>query len=141
EAAKAKQMDYVIIDTAGRLHTKDNLMRELAKIRRVAEKQIPGAPHEVLLVLDATTGQNALTQAKTFAGDVGLTGLVLCKLDGTAKGGIAIAINRAVELPIKLVGVGESHEDLADFDPTAFVEAMFSGFATGEEQDLEALEE
>jgi fused signal recognition particle receptor len=128
DAALAREVDVVIIDTAGRLHTKENLMRELQKIRGVAEKKIPGAPHEALLVLDATTGQNALSQAKTFTEGVGLTGLVLTKLDGTAKGGIAIAINRQVELPIKLIGVGEKAEDLLEFDPTAYVEALFAEF-------------
>ena len=126
DAALAREADVVIIDTAGRLHTKENLMRELKKIRGVAEKKIEGAPHEALLVLDATTGQNALSQAKLFAEGVGLTGLVLTKLDGTARGGVAIAINRAVELPIKLIGIGEKAEDLLEFDPTEYVEALFA---------------
>lgn len=129
DAALARQVDVLIIDTAGRLHTKENLMRELEKINRVVQKKIPGAPHEALLVLDATTGQNALSQAQTFAKGVGLTGLVLAKLDGTAKGGIGVAINRAVDLPIKFVGVGEQETDLAEFDPQAFVDAMFTGEA------------
>ncbi|MFH0912007.1 MAG: signal recognition particle-docking protein FtsY [Planctomycetota bacterium] len=129
DAALARRADVLLVDTAGRLHTKNNLMRELEKIRRVAEKKIPGAPHEALLVLDATTGQNALSQAATFAEGVGLTGLVLAKLDGTAKGGIAVAIHRAVRLPIKLIGVGEREGDLAVFDPLAFVDAMFEGVA------------
>ena len=135
EAARARKLDYVVIDTAGRIHTKENLMRELQKIHRVASQKIEGAPHEVLLVLDATTGQNALSQAKTFAQGVGLTGLVLTKLDGTAKGGIAIAINREVELPIKLIGVGEGAEDLVVFDPEAYVAAMFAGIETEETVD------
>ncbi|MHC4884120.1 MAG: signal recognition particle-docking protein FtsY [Planctomycetota bacterium] len=133
EAAVARDVDYVIVDTAGRLHTKENLMRELDKIRRIAEKKIGTPPQEMLLVLDATTGQNALSQAQLFSQGVGLTGMVLTKLDGTAKGGIAVAINRAVDLPIKLIGVGEGQEDLADFDPKAFVDAMFSGIEQGPE--------
>lgn len=125
EAAVARHVDYLIVDTAGRLHTKDNLMRELEKIHRVAGNKIPGAPHEVLLVLDATTGQNALSQAKLFGQGVGVTGLVLAKLDGTAKGGIALAINRETDLPIKLVGTGEKEDDLADFDPASYTAALF----------------
>jgi fused signal recognition particle receptor len=139
DAALARGIDYLIVDTAGRLHTKENLMRELEKIRRVAEKKIPGSPHEALLVLDATTGQNAMSQAQLFAKGVGLSGIVLSKLDGTAKGGIAIAINREVELPIKLIGTGEKADDLAPFDPETFVSALFAGLATTEE--LEAEEE
>ncbi len=134
QAARTRGMDDLLVDTAGRLHTKQNLMRELEKIRRVVAKQILGAPHEALLIVDATTGQNALSQAQTFAQGVGLTGLVLAKIDGTAKGGIAIAINREVNLPIKLVGVGEQAEDLASFDPRAFVAAMFEDLTKSDEE-------
>ena len=126
EAAIARKADYVLVDTAGRLHNKANLMQQLEKITRVAAKKIPGAPHEVLLVLDATTGQNALSQAKLFTEGVGVTGLVLAKLDGTAKGGVVIAINRQVRMPIKFVGLGEKDTDLAPFDPRAFCEALFA---------------
>ena len=117
EAAQNRGRDLVIIDTAGRLHTKVNLMEELKKIHRVLNKRLEGAPHEVLLVLDATTGQNALSQAKLFNEAVPLTGLVLTKLDGTAKGGVVVAIAEAMKLPICFVGVGESLEDLRPFDP------------------------
>lgn len=130
EAAVARGADYVLVDTAGRLHTKQNLMRELEKIHRVAGKKIPGAPHEVLLILDATTGQNALSQAKIFTDGVGVTGLVLTKLDGTAKGGVVIAINRQVRLPIKYVGLGEKELDFAPFNPKEFCNALFSGVET-----------
>jgi fused signal recognition particle receptor len=126
-AAAERKVDWVLVDTAGRMHNKANLMRELEKIHRVAGRQIPDAPHEVLLVLDATTGQNALQQAKTFSQGVGCTGIVLTKLDGTAKGGIVIAIRREVSLPIKFVGTGERETDLAPFDPRAFVQALFAG--------------
>lgn len=125
EAAIRHQADYLIIDTAGRAHTKTNLMHQLEKIHRVAGKKIEGAPHEVLLVLDATTGQNALSQAKTFGSGVGITGLVLTKLDGTAKGGVVVAIKREVGVPIKFVGTGERETDLAPFDAASFVAAMF----------------
>jgi len=125
EAAKARGVDFVIVDTAGRLHTKNNLMQQLEKIHRVAGRQIPGAPHEVLLVLDATTGQNALSQAKLFSQGVGVTGLVLTKLDGTAKGGIALAIHREVSIPIKYIGTGETAADFAPFDAMAYLDAMF----------------
>ncbi|MHC4871033.1 MAG: signal recognition particle-docking protein FtsY [Planctomycetota bacterium] len=140
DAALARGIEYLIIDTAGRLHTKDNLMRELEKIHRVAGKKIPDAPHEALLVLDSTTGQNALSQAKNFSQGVGLTGLVLTKLDGTAKGGVAVAINNDVDLPIKLIGVGESAEDLLDFDPQNYISAMFSSVSaeTEVEEPVEA---
>ena len=127
EAALARKIDYVLVDTAGRLHTKDNLMKQLEKICRVAEKKIPGAPHEVLLILDATTGQNALSQARKFTADAGVTGLILTKLDGTAKGGIVLAINREIRLPIKFIGIGEKETDLAPFDPEEFCQALFSG--------------
>ncbi len=132
EAARARQVDYVIVDTAGRIHTKNNLMQQLEKIHRVAGKKIDGAPHEVLLVLDATTGQNALSQARIFTDGVGVTGLILAKLDGTAKGGIVIAINREIRLPIKYVGTGEGVDDFAPFDPIEFAEALFAGVQTEE---------
>jgi fused signal recognition particle receptor len=123
-AAKARQADVVLIDTAGRLHTKSNLMEELRKVTRVIGQALPGAPHEVLLVLDATVGQNALAQARQFREMVGVTGLVLTKLDGTAKGGIVMAIADELKLPVRLIGVGESVEDLQDFQPRAFVDAL-----------------
>lgn len=125
-AARARGLDAVLIDTAGRLHTKSNLMAELGKISRVVGRALAGAPQETLLVIDATTGQNALAQASFFHQAVGLTGVVLTKLDGTAKGGIVVAIKRTLGLPIKLVGVGEGLEDLQDFDPEAFGEALFA---------------
>ena len=125
-AARSRGADVVIIDTAGRLHTQVNLMRELEKVRRVIEKQLPGAPHEVLLVLDATTGQNGLQQAKLFHESIRLTGLFLAKLDGTAKGGIVIAIRNEVNLPVKFVGIGETYEDIEPFDPDRFVDALFA---------------
>jgi fused signal recognition particle receptor len=124
KAAQARGSDVLIIDTAGRLHTKANLMAELAKVKRVIGRQCPGAPHEVLLVLDATTGQNGIAQARVFHEGLGLTGLVLTKLDGTAKGGIVIRIYRELGLPIKLVATGEKAEDLATFDPAAYVDAL-----------------
>ncbi|MCS6953559.1 MAG: signal recognition particle-docking protein FtsY [Bryobacterales bacterium] len=125
QAAKARRMDYVIVDTAGRLHTKSNLMAELEKMRRTAARVVPGAPHEVLLVMDATTGQNGLEQARRFTEAAGVTGLVLTKLDGTAKGGIVIAIARELNLPIRYVGVGEQPEDLLPFDPEQFLRSLF----------------
>jgi len=125
ERAKAKGTDVVIVDTAGRLHTQQNLMAELEKIRRVVAKQIAGSPHEVLLVLDATTGQNAVQQARLFTQCVQCTGIILAKLDGTAKGGAVIAIKREIGLPVKFVGVGEKLPDLEPFDPIAFVEGLF----------------
>lgn len=132
-AAVARGCDVVLVDTAGRLHTKTNLMDELAKVRRVAGRVIPGAPHEVLLVLDATTGQNGVRQAEAFAASLGVTGLVLAKLDGTAKGGVVLAIRRALDLPVKLIGVGEGIEDLEPFDPAAFARALVpEGAAEGE---------
>lgn len=124
-AAVARDADVIIVDTAGRLHTKVNLMEELKKIYRVLGREIPGAPHEVLLVLDATTGQNAISQAKLFGEATGVTGLVLTKLDGTAKGGIVVAIKRELEIPVKLVGTGEQIGDLAYFHTGEFVEAIF----------------
>ncbi len=126
EAARARKADYVLVDTAGRIHTKQNLMQQLEKIARVAGKKIENAPHEVLLVLDAVIGQNALSQARLFTEGVGATGLILTKLDGTAKGGVAIAINREIRLPIKYVGTGETMEDFAPFDPHEFCEALFA---------------
>lgn len=125
-AAKSRGVDVLILDTAGRLHTQDPLMRQLEKIRKVIDKQIPGAPHEVLLVLDATSGQNALRQAEEFSKAAGVTGIFLSKLDGTAKGGIVIAIRDATDIPVKLVGVGETPDDVQAFDPEGFVEAMFA---------------
>ncbi|HFE63748.1 MAG TPA: signal recognition particle-docking protein FtsY [Caldithrix sp.] len=124
-AAKARQKDVVIIDTAGRLHTKVNLMEELKKIRRVIQKVIPSAPHETLLVLDATTGQNSISQAKQFIEAVGISGIVLTKLDGTAKGGAVIGISRQLNLPVEYVGLGEKIDDLQPFDPKAYVEGLF----------------
>lgn len=126
EAAKARGIDIVIVDTAGRLHTKNPLMEELKKVRRVIEKGIPSAPHEILLVVDATTGQNALRQAEMFNNAIGVTGIALTKLDGTAKGGIIFAIRRELGIPIRFIGVGEGLEDLRDFEPKEFVEALFS---------------
>lgn len=123
-AAKSRQVDVVLIDTAGRLHTKSNLMEELRKIHRIVAKELPGAPHEVLLVLDATVGQNALAQARQFHQAVGVTGLALTKLDGTARGGIVVAIADELKLPVRLIGVGEAVEDLQDFQPGAFVDAL-----------------
>ncbi len=125
QSAKSKDVDVVIIDTAGRLHTKSNLMEELKKIKRVVSKEKSSAPHEILLVVDATSGQNAITQAKIFNEAVGITGLALTKLDGTAKGGIIIAINKELDIPVKLIGVGEAVEDLQDFEPEEFVKALF----------------
>ena len=125
-AAKARGVDVVLIDTAGRLHTKTNLMEELRKITRVIGKVIPGAPHEVYLVLDAVTGQNGLVQARQFLQSAGVTGIVLTKLDGTAKGGIVIAISQELKLPVKYIGVGEGIDDLQPFDRTTFVDALFS---------------
>ena len=125
QAAKARKVDYVIVDTAGRLHTKDNLMAELEKMRRTSRKVVPDAPHEVLLVLDATTGQNGLEQARRFTETSGVTGIVLTKLDGTAKGGVVVAISRELRLPIRYVGVGEKVDDLLPFDPEVFVQSLF----------------
>ena len=125
QAAKAQEVDYVIVDTAGRLHTKENLMAELDKMRRTAARVIPGAPHEVWLVLDATTGQNGLEQARKFTETSGVTGIVLTKLDGTAKGGVVVAIARELNLPIRFIGVGEKIDDLLPFDPESFVESLF----------------
>jgi fused signal recognition particle receptor len=125
-AAKARHIDIVLIDTAGRLQTKTDLMQELAKIRKVCQKQIPDAPHETLLVLDATAGQNALDQAKTFHQFTPITGIILTKLDGSAKGGIAISIQKNLHIPIQWVGTGESAEDLAPFDPKNYLDVLLS---------------
>jgi fused signal recognition particle receptor len=125
QAAKARNVDYVIVDTAGRLHTKDNLMAELEKMRRTCQRVIPGSPHEVWLVLDATTGQNGLEQARKFTEASGVTGIVLTKLDGTAKGGVVVAIARELNLPIRFIGVGEKMDDLLPFEPDKFVESLF----------------
>ena len=125
EAAVARKTDLLIVDTAGRLHTKENLMRELEKIEKVIRRRLPGAPHEVLLVLDATTGQNAVQQAKLFHQSIRLTGLILAKLDGTAKGGIVVGMREQIDLPVKFVGLGETAEDLAPFSPDEFVNALF----------------
>lgn len=126
KSAISRQADVMIVDTAGRLHTRVNLMEELKKMRRVLQKLLSDAPHETLLVLDATTGQNAVQQARQFTEAVGVTGLVLTKLDGTAKGGVVVAISRALKIPVKFIGVGEGIEDLQPFDREAFVEALFS---------------
>lgn len=124
-AAKARMVDMVLVDTAGRLHTKSNLMDELRKVKRVIAQELPGAPHEVLLVLDATVGQNALVQARQFYEAVGVTGIALTKLDGTARGGIVVAIAEELKLPLRLIGVGERTDDLQDFNAEAFVAALF----------------
>jgi fused signal recognition particle receptor len=126
KAATSRQVDVLLCDTAGRLQNKVNLMNELAKVKRVIEREIPGAPHEVLLVLDATTGQNALNQAKTFSEATDVTGIVLTKLDGTAKGGIVLAIRHELNIPVKYVGLGEKAEDLQKFDANAFVYGLFA---------------
>jgi fused signal recognition particle receptor len=126
EAALARGVDVLLIDTAGRLHTQEHLMRQLTKIRNVVAKRIPGAPHETLLVLDATSGQVALEQARIFKEAANVTGIFLAKLDGTAKGGIVVAIRDAVDVPVKLVGVGETPDDVEPFDPDRFVEGMFA---------------
>ncbi len=125
EAAVARKADVLLLDTAGRLHTQDHLMRELAKIQKVVERKIPGAPHEVVLVLDATIGQNALLQAREFSRHVSVTGIFLAKLDGSAKGGIVVGIRDQLNVPVKFVGLGETPEDIAPFDPALFVDAMF----------------
>ena len=127
DAAIARHVDLLIVDTAGRLHTKDHLMRELSKIEKVITRRLPDAPHEVILVLDATTGQNAVQQAKLFHESIRLTGLFLSKLDGTAKGGIVIGMRDVIDLPVKFVGLGEKAEDIEPFDPDQFVEALFAG--------------
>jgi fused signal recognition particle receptor len=126
KAAQAKKYDLLFIDTAGRLHTKENLMEELKRIKRIIGRELPGAPHEILLVLDATTGQNAIAQARTFHQALEVTGIALAKLDGTAKGGIIVAIAQELGIPLRLVGVGEGIEDLQDFLAEVFVDALFS---------------
>jgi len=126
QAAKSRKADLLICDTAGRLHNKKNLMEELKKMSRVLDRELPGADRETLLVLDATTGQNAISQAKTFSETANITGIVLTKLDGTAKGGIVVAIKSELDIPVKLIGVGEQMDDLQKFDATEFVEALFS---------------
>jgi len=126
DAACSRKADVLIVDTAGRLHTQDHLMRELTKIRDVVSKKIPDAPHEVLLVLDATTGQNAINQARAFQEAIDVTGIFLAKLDGTAKGGIVVAIRNEINLPVKFIGLGEQYEDVEPFDPESFVEALFA---------------
>jgi fused signal recognition particle receptor len=126
QSARARRIDYVIVDTAGRLHTKHNLMAELEKMTRVAAREVPGAPHEVLLVLDATTGQNGLIQAREFAKATGLTGLVLTKLDGTAKGGVVTSIVKELRIPIRFIGTGEKIDDLVAFSADDFIESLFS---------------
>jgi len=123
-AAKARTIDILIVDTAGRLHTKSNLMEELKKVRRILARELPGAPHETLLVLDGSTGQNALMQAKMFHESVGVTGIVLTKLDGTPKGGIVFAINKELSIPVKFIGIGEAIEDLREFNSQEFVDAL-----------------
>ena len=126
QSATARKTDYVIVDTAGRLHTKQNLMLELEKMKRTAERIVPGAPHETLLVMDATTGQNGLQQARQFTQSAAVTGIVLTKLDGTAKGGVVVAISRELGLPVRFVGVGEKAGDLLPFDPKEFVDSLFA---------------
>ena len=126
QAASARHTDYVIVDTAGRLHNKTNLMAELEKMRRTAQRIIPGSPHETLLVMDATTGQNGLQQARQFTQSAGVTGIVLTKLDGTAKGGVVVAISRELGLPVRYVGVGEKAGDLLPFNPRDFVDSLFA---------------
>ncbi len=124
-AARSRGTDVVLIDTAGRLHNKAHLMQELSKVRRVIEKELPGAPHETLLVLDGTTGQNGLSQAEAFLEAAGVTGMVVTKLDGTAKGGVILSIMRQFDIPVKFVGVGEAEDDLIPFDPQAYVDTLF----------------
>jgi len=126
DAALARNVDFLILDTAGRLHTQKDLMKELTKIRDIVARKIPGAPNEVLLVLDATTGQNAIVQAKMFTAAINVTGIFLAKLDGTARGGIVIAIKDQLNIPVKFIGLGEKPEDIAEFNPDDFVEALFA---------------
>ena len=125
-AAKARQSDVLIVDTAGRLHNKANLMAELEKMKRISSREVPGAPHETLLVIDAVTGQNGLEQARQFLKTADVTGIVLTKLDGTAKGGIAVAIAKELNLPIRYVGIGEQVNDLMVFDPENYVNSLFN---------------
>ncbi len=126
DRALARKVDVLIIDTAGRLHTQQHLMRELEKVRSIIARKIPGSPHEVLLVLDATNGQNAIRQAEIFTKSIGCTGVILTKLDGTAKGGVVVAIRQTINLPVKFIGVGEAIDDLQAFDPDSFVESLFA---------------
>ncbi|SDB88340.1 signal recognition particle-docking protein FtsY [Pelagirhabdus alkalitolerans] len=133
QAAKSRKADVLLCDTAGRLQNKVNLMNELSKVKRVIEREIPNAPHDVLLVLDATTGQNALSQAKTFSEATDVSGIVLTKLDGTAKGGIVLAIRKQLDIPVKFVGLGEKMTDLEAFDPNAFVYGLFADMLTDDE--------
>ncbi|EMA6341209.1 signal recognition particle-docking protein FtsY [Bacillus cytotoxicus] len=133
QAAKARKVDVLLCDTAGRLQNKVNLMKELEKVKRVIEREIPGAPHEVLLVIDATTGQNGLSQAKTFREATNVTGIVLTKLDGTAKGGIVLAIRNEMDVPVKFVGLGEQMDDLQQFDPEQYVYGLFANLVETEE--------
>ena len=134
QAAKSRQADILLCDTAGRLQNKVNLMKELEKVKRVIEREVPGAPHEVLLVLDATTGQNALVQAKTFKETTNVSGIVLTKLDGTAKGGIVLAIRNELHIPVKFVGLGEKMDDLQGFDPEKYVYGLFSNLVEQSEE-------
>ncbi|WP_099363036.1 signal recognition particle-docking protein FtsY [Fredinandcohnia onubensis] len=134
QAAKSRNVDVLICDTAGRLQNKVNLMKELEKVKRVIERELPGAPHEVLLVLDATTGQNALTQAKTFSAATDVTGIVLTKLDGTAKGGIVLAIRNELNIPVKLIGLGEKVDDLQEFDAKNYVYGLFADLVESTEE-------
>ncbi len=133
QAAKARKVDVLLCDTAGRLQNKVNLMKELEKVKRVIEREVPGAPHEVLLVIDATTGQNGLSQAKTFREATNVTGIVLTKLDGTAKGGIVLAIRNEMDVPVKFVGLGEQMDDLRQFDPEQYVYGLFANLVETEE--------
>lgn len=136
QAGKARNADVIIIDTAGRLHNKKNLMDELNKISRVIERELPDASKEVLLVLDATTGQNAVNQAKDFKDAAGITGIILTKLDGTAKGGVVLAINNELDVPVKFVGVGEKIEDLQPFDADAFASALFDAKVPDDDKEI-----
>ena len=131
DRALARGVDVLIVDTAGRLHTQSHLMRELEKIRNVLQRKIPGAPHEVLLVLDATNGQNAIRQAEVFTKSIGCTGVILTKLDGTAKGGVVVAVRQTINLPVKFIGVGEAIDDLQPFDADTFVESLFISLRRG----------
>lgn len=134
QAAKARRVDVLLCDTAGRLQNKVNLMKELEKVKRVIEREVPGAPHEVLLVLDATTGQNAMSQAKIFKEATNVTGIVLTKLDGTAKGGIVLAIRNELHIPVKFVGLGEKMDDLQPFDPEKYVYGLFADLFEGKSE-------
>jgi fused signal recognition particle receptor len=134
-AAQSKDIDVVLVDTAGRLHTHSNLMEELKKIKRVMGKKIPDSPHEILLVIDATTGQNGISQARLFNDAVGVTGLALTKLDGTSKGGIVASICKETKIPIRFIGIGEQIDDLRDFDAEEFIEALFQGRDQGGEEE------